>query len=128
MNEEGLPEMLNNNGGELVLLYSRNWLSGYCTAFLDLKILQSKYSAILRSFPDEFSQTLDNLQDDLTPDCICEILSDEANSKLANKKMLDCMIAKVSSKEGLLDLFDQLERVSNASDMTTVVSQLRTGE
>jgi len=48
-------------------------------------------------------------------------------NKLANKMMLDCMIAKISYKEGLLDLCDQLEKISNAPNMIIVVSQLRAG-
>jgi len=93
-----------------------------------LKILQSKYTAILQSFPNEYSQTLQDLQDDLTPECIFAILSDETSAKLANKMMLDCMIAKISCKEGILDLCDQLEKISNAPKMSTVVSQLRSGK
>ena len=93
-----------------------------------MKILHSKYAAILQSFPDEFSQTLLDLQDDLTPECIFAIMSDETSAKLANKMMLDYMIAKISCKEDLLDLCDQLEKISNAPKMTTIVSELRTGK
>ena len=67
--------------------------------------------------------------EDITPECIYAILSSEtSNAKLANKMMLDCMIAKITCKEGLLDLCDQLEKISNAPSMTTIVSQLRTGK
>jgi len=93
-----------------------------------LKILQSKYTAILQSFPNEFSQTLEDLQDDLTPECIFAILKDEISTELANKMMLDCMIAKISCKGGILDFCDQLEKISNAPKMSTVIRQLRAGK
>jgi len=52
----------------------------YFLLYIDLKILQSKYTAILQSFPDGFSRTLEDLQDDLTPECIFAILRDEQTS------------------------------------------------
>ena len=82
----------------------------------------------MQSFPDEFLQTLGDLQDYLSPECICMVLSDETNVKLANKMMLDCMIGKIRCKEGVLDLCDQLEKISNAPKITAVINQLRKGK
>ena len=94
--------------------------------FLDLEILKHKYPALLQAMPVEHLSTLDCLQDYLTDDCICVVI-ESVNANLANKVMLDCMISKLTCKEDLLDLFDQLEKISGADSLRSVVNDLRQG-
>ena len=37
------------------------------------------------------------------------------------------MISKLTCKEDLLDLFDQLEEITDSQDLTSVVTELRQG-
>ena len=93
---------------------------------LDLQILKHKYSALLQSFPMTYSSTLECLQDYLTPHCICAVM-ESSDAGLANKMMLDCMISKLTCKEDLLDLLDQLEEIKDACDLMSIINELRRG-
>lgn len=92
----------------------------------DLQILNHKYAALLQSFPATHLLTLECLQDTLTDDCICAVV-ECTDAEIANKMMLDCIIAKITCKEDLLDLFDQLEEITGAHELISIVKELRTG-
>ena len=93
---------------------------------LDLEILKHKYSALLQSFPMEYLSTVDCLQDYLTDDCLCVVVSC-TDASVANKMILDCMVSKLNSKEDLLDFFDQVEKITGTHNLGSVVNELRQG-
>ena len=73
-----------------------------------------KYEEILKCFPEDFLQSLQKLQDKLSDDQICNIL-DCSSSHTANKMILDDLIDHIKCKEDLLDLCDQLDRLTDIS-------------
>ncbi|XP_065889566.1 uncharacterized protein [Dysidea avara] len=91
-------------------------------------LVRSKYDAILQSMPIDYERTLQVLQDSLTDEQICAILNTSGYSS-ANKKILDCMIERMSHTGDLLHLCDQLEQIMTASSdsttVATVISQLK---
>ena len=76
--------------------------------------------------PDNYEQSVGKLQNYISDDHICMILS-SSNSTAANKKILDCLIERMSCKEELLDLCDQLETITTSHQLTMVISEMRSG-
>ena len=74
----------------------------------------------------EHLSTVDCLQDYLTDDCICVVVGC-TDAIMANKMILDCMVSKLSSKEDLLDFFDQLEKITGTHNLEPIVNELRQG-
>jgi len=83
---------------------------------LDLKVLQSRYTAMLQSFPDEFSRMIYRKSSRRTHSRVYLFniyqIAAKRNTTLANKMMLDCVIVKICCKEGLLDFFNLFEKIS----------------
>ena len=98
-------------------------MDSYCSGFKQLK---SHYHTILHLMPDNYEMTVGKLQNYISDDQICAILS-SSNSTAANKMILDCLIEKISCKEGLLDLCHQLEIISTSRDMNTMINKIRSG-
>ena len=78
--------------------------------------------------PDEYELTVGKLQDYISFDQICSILS-SSNSTSANKLILDCLIERISCREELLDLHvcQQLENITISRDMKVVINEMRLG-
>ena len=76
--------------------------------------------------PDDYELTVGKLQNYISFDEICVILS-SSNSIIANKLILDCLIERLSCREGLLDLCDQLESITTSHDMKMIINELRLG-
>ena len=76
--------------------------------------------------PDEYDLTVGKLQEHISVDQICIILN-SSSSIIANKRILDYLIERVSCREGLLDLCDQLENISTSHDLKTVMNEIRLG-
>ena len=76
--------------------------------------------------PDDYELTLGKLQKHIKFDQICVILSSR-NSAIANKLILDCLIERMSYREELLDLCDQLESITTSHEMKIVINELRLG-
>ena len=76
--------------------------------------------------PDDYELTVGILQNYISDDQICSILS-SSNSTAANKIILDCLIERMSSREHLLDLCDQLENITTSHNMKIVINELRLG-
>ena len=51
-----------------------------------------------------------------------------SNSTTANKMILDCLIERMSCREELLELCDQMESISASDQLKTVTSEIRSGE
>ena len=51
-----------------------------------------------------------------------------SNSTTANKMILDCLIERMSCREELLDLCDQLETISTSHQLNMLISEIKSGE
>ena len=76
--------------------------------------------------PDDYELTVGKLQNNLSDDQICAILS-SSNSTDANKIILDYLIERIIHTEGLLDLCDQLEIITTSNDLKVIVNEIRSG-
>ena len=95
----------------------------YVTDFTELR---DHYHNILHLMPDDYELTVGKLQNYISDDQICVILSSN-NSSFANKLILDYLIERMSCREELLDLCDQLESITTSHDMKLIINQLRLG-
>ena len=77
--------------------------------------------------PDNYEQSVGKLQNYISDDQICMILS-SSDSNTANKMILDCLIERMSCREELLDLCDQLESISTSHQLSMLISEIRSGE
>ena len=96
------------------------------TYITDFTILKAHYHTILHLMPDDYELTVGKLQDYISVDQICAILS-SSNSTSANKIILDCLIERMSCREELLDLCHQLENITTSHDMNIVINEIRLG-
>ena len=76
--------------------------------------------------PAEYEQSVGKLQNHISDEQIWIILSC-SNCNVANKMMLNCLIEKLKCKEDLLDLCDQLEKISNSSDLMVLITEIKSG-
>ena len=76
--------------------------------------------------PKDYSQTLDLLKQDITDDEMAPILWVD-NPDLANRKILNCLILKMKTREQMLDFCDQLEKVIISQDLKRIVDEIKIG-
>ena len=95
----------------------------YITDFTELR---AHYHTILHLMPDNYELTVGKLQNYISFDQICVILS-TSNSTIANKIILDNLIERMSYREDILDLCDQLESITASHDMKIVINELKLG-
>ena len=95
-------------------------------SLIDFMKLKAHYKTILQLMPDDYELTVGKLQSYISDDQICAILS-SSNSTLANKIILDCLIERMSCREELLDLCNQLENITTSHDMKIVINEIRFG-
>ena len=76
--------------------------------------------------PDEYELSVGKLVDYISDDQIGTILS-SSNASVANKLILDCLIERISCKEELLDLCDQLESIIASHDLKVMINEIRLG-
>ena len=88
--------------------------------------MKAHYHAILHLMPHDYELTVGKLQNNLSDDQICAILS-SSSSNTANKIILDCLIERISHREELLDLCDQLEIITTSNDLRIIVNEIRSG-
>ena len=93
---------------------------------IDFTELKAYYHTILQLMPDEYELTIEKLQNYISDEQICGILS-SSNSTIANKMILDCLIERMSCREELLDLCDQLENITTSHYLTIVLNDIRSG-
>ena len=92
----------------------------------DFTKLRAHYHNILHLMPDDYELTIGMLQNYINFDQICVILS-SSNSTIANKLILDYLIERMSCREELLDLCDQLESITTSHDMKLIMNEIRLG-
>ena len=95
----------------------------YVTDFTELR---AQYHNILHLMPDDYEMTVGKLQNYISFDQICVILS-TSNSATANKIILDNLIERMNCREELPDLCDQLESITTSHDMNIMINELRLG-
>jgi len=92
--------------------------------------LRSKYDDIVQSLPSDYEKTLQVVQDYLTDDQICDVLT-ATNYTIANKTILNCLTEKVKCKGDVLKFCDQLEKISlllpDPGSLIETTTILRTG-
>ena len=93
----------------------------------DFAKLKAHYHTILHLMPDEYELTVGILQRFINDNQMCAILS-SSNSTVANKIILDCLIERMSCKEELLDLCDQLENITTSHNLKNVINEIRFGQ
>ena len=71
-------------------------------------------------------ETVSKLERHLTDTDIVDIISSPSET-FANKMILDSLIMQMKCKEDLLDLCDQLEKISVSPDMNRIIHDLRNG-
>lgn len=97
------------------------------TYLLDFGLLKSNYEKILKCLPKDIHQSVQKLEDKLSAAQMCSIIECSI-PHIANKMILDCLIEKMNCKEDLLDLCDQLDRLSDISpDLKQLINKLRIG-
>ena len=98
----------------------------YNICITDFTKLKAHYHTILHLLPDKYELSVGKLVDYISDDQIGTILS-SSNASVANKLILDCLIVRISCKEELLDLCDQLESVITSLDLKIVTNEIRLG-
>ena len=95
-----------------------------------MELLKSKYDAILQALPIDHERTLQAVQDHLTDDQICNVLGSSSSSS-ANEMILDCIAEKMKFNGDMLDVCDQLEKISSLSSdssvLDSIIRELRKG-
>ena len=98
----------------------------YNICITDFTKLKAHYHTILHMMPDEYELSVGKLVNYISDDQIGNILS-SSNASVANKLILDCLIERISCKEELLDLCDQLESIIASHDLKIVIKEIRLG-
>ena len=76
--------------------------------------------------PDGYELTAGKLQNYFSDDQLCDILS-SSSSTIANKLILDCLIERMSCREELLDVCDQLSNITSSHDLKILINEIRLG-
>ena len=95
-------------------------------SLIDFTELRAHYHNILRLMPDEYELTVGKLQNYLSDDQICAILSTN-NPSIANKIILDSLVERMRCTEDLLALCNLLECVTTSVDLKSVMNEIRVG-
>jgi len=94
------------------------------TPFAGTQLLITRYNDILQSLPNDYMMVLDVVQDHLSDDQICEVLT-STDSVTANTKILDCLKEDLE----LVNLCDVLEQIAallpNPTNMLTIIGEIR---
>ena len=93
---------------------------------LDFSQLKAQFHNILQLMSDDYEQSVGKLQSHISDDQICDILC-SSNCRIANNKILNCLIGKLSNKEDLLDLCDQLEKITTSHDLMVIIKDMKSG-
>ena len=99
--------------------------------FTDVELVRPKYDAILQSLPIDYEKTLQAIQDHLTDEQMCSVLSN-SNYTSANKVILNCLVENMSSRGNLLLLCEYLQKIVPLShdpeSLTSTLNVLRAGQ
>ena len=76
--------------------------------------------------PDDYMNTVSQLERHLTGDHIGSIL-ECSDVFTANQRILDCLLDRIDTKEGLLDFFDQLNSIRNTPALSAAMESVKKG-
>ena len=76
--------------------------------------------------PDSYEQSIGKLQSHFSDEQICDILC-SSNCKVANNKILNCLVEKLTCKEDLLDLCEQLDKLAESNDLVVTIKDIKSG-
>jgi len=96
------------------------------TISLELKELQSHYSVLVRSMPDDYMNTVNQLERYLTGHHIWSIL-ECSNVVTANQRILDSFIEQIRTKEDILLFCNRLKAITDFPLLTEAIDSLRNG-
>ena len=102
-------------------------MQGNYIDYLDFAGLKEHYHTILHLMPNYYQPTIAKLQDCISDDQICVILS-SGNSTDANKIILDCLIERMKYRKDLLVLCDQLESIITSHEAKILINKIRSGQ
>ena len=94
-----------------------------CTEFA---VLNSNYSTLLQSLPEEYGLSLNALIDHFTDEQVTFIL-DSTTALAANQKMMNILIGQLTEKSDIIPLCDNLDKIGNAT-LSQAVEKLRNGK
>jgi len=95
--------------------------------------MRSKYDNIVQSLPNDYEKTLQAIQDFLTDDQICNVLT-SPDCTIANKTIVNFLMEKVKSVDDIADFCDQLDKITSLLPDTEtimlmmIVNELRRGK
>lgn len=127
--ELSIPQKLNTNKGNCTSILSIHHGYNYVYYYfylIDFTKLKDHYHTILRLMPDCYAVTVGKLQDYISFNQICVILSSNSSTD-ANKLILDYLIEKVNSKRELLIFCNRLESITTSHNMKSVINEIRSG-
>ena len=82
--------------------------------------------SLLDNLPENYESSLACLQQILSDEQICDILSVQ-KARGCNQKILNCLIERVHCEEDVLDLCSHLEKIMGSQTLVSIVEELRTG-
>ena len=88
--------------------------------------LQSHYSVLVRSMPDDYMNTVSQLERHLTGDHIGSILECR-DVFTANQRILDCLIELLGGEKDAFDLCNWLSIITDAPLLTAAIDDLKKG-
>ena len=93
--------------------------------YIGFAVLNSSYSALLQSFPEDYGLTLNSLIDHFTDDQLAFIL-DSTTALAGNQKILNILIGQLTEKMDIIPLCDSLDKIGDAA-LSQAVEKLRNG-
>lgn len=88
-------------------------------------MLNSNYSSLLQSFPEDCGPTLNSLVDLFTDDQVSFILN-STDALVANQKMVNFLIGQLTGKVDIIPLCDRLDKIGDVT-LSKAVQKLRNG-
>ena len=92
--------------------------------------MKPKYDDIVQSLPSDYEKTLQVVQDHLTDDQICDVLT-TPNYTIANKTILNYLMEKVKCEGDVLEFCNHLEKIASLlacpGSLLETATELRTG-
>ena len=93
-------------------------------------LLKSRFDDMIHSLPSDYEKTLQVVQDHLTDDQICEVLT-SPNHTVANTAIMNCLIEKVKCTGDIVELCNQLDKITlllpKPGVLLSVAAELRKG-
>ena len=90
-------------------------------------MLRSHYSALVRSMPEDYMNTIGRLESHLSGDHIGSILECK-DVVTANQRILDCLIEQICTEQELLNFCDWFSTSINVPLLAATVENIRKGK